>query len=108
MPSELPVTAASVSPIFGSKPYSNVHDGVSTTPSSLMNSWRCIAPILRSVHRREPLPPARVGPLPLELALGLCVRRAAHLGAHHHAQFPGEDPRQPAREMAGRLGAESV
>src|SRR3954471_19090672 len=45
MPFERPVTSASTSAIFGSKPYSNVQLGASTTPSTVMNSCTCIAPI---------------------------------------------------------------
>src|SRR3954471_269907 len=63
-PSRMPwlrsVNAPMASPIFGSKPYSNVHVGASTTPSRLMNSCTCIAPIssppcrcLRSRPRRR-------------------------------------------------------
>src|SRR3954471_23007478 len=45
IPSERAATAAIASPIFGSKPYSAVHVGASITPSRLMNSCTCIAPI---------------------------------------------------------------
>src|SRR5205823_9100351 len=40
-----PVSAPIVSPIFGSKPNSNVHRGFSTTPSRLMNSCTVIFPM---------------------------------------------------------------
>src|SRR4051795_4963718 len=45
MPSARAVISPSRSPILGSKPNSNVHDGASITPSRLMNSWTWIAPI---------------------------------------------------------------
>src|SRR4051795_1902249 len=45
MPSERAVISPSRSPILGSKPNSNVHDGASITPSRLMNSWTWMAPI---------------------------------------------------------------
>src|SRR3954447_8772593 len=45
MPFERPVTSASTSAIFGSKPYSNVQLGAWTAPSTGMNSCTCIAPI---------------------------------------------------------------
>src|ERR1043165_6967987 len=45
MPWQLPVTLARVSPIFGSKPNSEVHRGASITPSRLMNSCTRILPI---------------------------------------------------------------
>jgi hypothetical protein len=44
MPRQRCVIAPRTSPIFGSKPYSNVHVGASITPSALMNSCTCIAP----------------------------------------------------------------
>src|SRR4051812_17686300 len=45
MPRELAVAAPMVSPMRGSKPYSNVHVGAPITPSRLMNSCTTIAPI---------------------------------------------------------------
>src|SRR5947209_20343505 len=45
MPRQPAIAAAIASPIFGSKPYSNVHVGASITPSRLMNSCTRIAPI---------------------------------------------------------------
>src|SRR3954470_20561878 len=45
MARQRPVTAARCSPIFGSKPYSNVQDGSSMTPSRLMNSWTWTSPM---------------------------------------------------------------
>src|SRR5688572_25759423 len=66
-----PVTAARRSPILGSKPYSNVHVGASITPSRLMNSCTCIAPMLTSWsilpwrdRRNVDAPKPRVGWLP--------------------------------------------
>src|SRR5919107_2055503 len=48
-PSRIPldraVAAPIASPICGSKPYSNVHVGASTTPSRVMNSCTWISPI---------------------------------------------------------------
>src|SRR5918994_2445631 len=44
MPRQRSVTAPMASPIWGSKPYSNVHVGASITPSRLMNSCTCICP----------------------------------------------------------------
>ena len=52
---------------------------------------------------REALPPARVPRLPAELALGLRVRRAAHLGHHDRRGLAGEQPAEPARHVARRL-----
>src|SRR3954453_4033699 len=45
MPEQRSVIAASVSPIFGSNPYSKVQVGASTTPSRVMNSCTRIAPM---------------------------------------------------------------
>src|SRR3954454_14623620 len=45
MPEQRPVIAASVSPISGSNPYSNVQVGASTTPSRVMTSCTRIAPM---------------------------------------------------------------
>src|SRR5919198_1694201 len=45
MPLQRPVTAPMTLSISGRKPYSNVHVGASITPSRLMNSCTCIAPI---------------------------------------------------------------
>src|SRR5919108_1930077 len=45
MPRERSVIAPRTSAILGSKPYSNVHVGASITPSRLMNSCTCTAPI---------------------------------------------------------------
>src|SRR4051812_42708717 len=42
------VSVPIVSPIFGSKPKSNVHAGFSNTPSSDTNSWTLISPIVSS------------------------------------------------------------
>src|SRR3954463_15432448 len=47
MPRDRFVSAPIVSPISGSKPYSNVHVGASITPSRLMNSCTCTPPTAR-------------------------------------------------------------
>src|SRR3954453_17850747 len=54
MPPLRAVIAASASPIFGSKPKSNLHVGVSITPSRVMNSCTAMPPM--------PLPPYLVFP----------------------------------------------
>src|SRR5205085_9732924 len=46
--SQPPIAPAIASPIFGSNPYSNVQDGLSITPSRLMNSCTLIFPITTS------------------------------------------------------------
>src|SRR5690348_2028046 len=70
MPWQLAMAPAIASPIFGSKPYSAVHVGVSITPSALMNSCTLMDAI--------PVPPA--GPAwPRRLApTSSVLPRAAH------------------------------
>jgi hypothetical protein len=47
--------------------------------------------------RREPRPLARVRRAPRQLALCLCVRRAAGFGHHHEADLAREEPPDEAR-----------
>src|SRR4051794_16763150 len=87
MPEQLPVIAPSVSPIFGSNPYSKVQVGASTTPSRVMNSCTRIAPMRRDRtgrrdrrHRRgDPGTPRR----PLTRILRDMIERAP-FGATGH------------------------
>ena len=53
---------------------------------------------------REALPPARIARLPAELALGLRVRGAPHLGHHDRRRLAGRQPAEPARDTPRRLG----
>src|ERR687890_2793234 len=80
-PSRIPldraVAAPIASPICGSKPYSNVHVGASTTPSRLMNSCTCISPTSDRLAREGGEPEAErrqrqlLGHVQLERLAGL-------------------------------------
>ena len=53
----------------------------------------------------KPCAPGRIPRLPAQLALGLRVRRAAHLGHHDGRGLAGQQPAEPARHAPRRLGA---
>src|SRR5512132_2860138 len=56
----------------------------------------------------EALPPTGVAQRPAEFALGLGVRGTARLGSHRHEGVAGEQPREPARKVAGWLGSDDL
>lgn len=57
---------------------------------------------------RAALSPAGVTQRPAELPFGPDVRGATGLGAHHHRALARDQPREPERNVAGRLGGERV
>ena len=62
----------------------------------------------RRVGGLEAFSPGRVARVPPELPLGLGVRRAARLGAHHDGRLAGDQAREPARQAPRRLGAQRL
>src|SRR5581483_2687389 len=62
MPRHPLMTPASVSPMAGSNPNSNVHAGFSTMPSRVMNSWTRIAAIFAPLPTTVPAELVDTGP----------------------------------------------
>src|SRR5947199_10801012 len=56
----------------------------------------------------EAFAPARIERLPVQLALGLRVRRAATLDHHRRQHLAGEELAQPEGHMTGRLRCDDV
>lgn len=61
-----------------------------------------------AVHLAKALPPVRVAERPVELALGLGVRRATRLGSHQDGKVAAEQPGHPDGYVTRRLGSERV